>query len=103
LIGDVFGSTGITCALDNFTAKALNLVGSHAAKVIVERIARFELLAVDEQRIRARKRIVGGFVEIAEQCEASVLQRRGAIFVLAMEARDEVVNELRDGGVLADY
>ena len=36
----VFASTGITGALDNFTAKALNLVGSHASEVIVERIAR---------------------------------------------------------------
>ena len=83
MIGDVFASTGITGALDNFTAKAFNLVGSHAPKVIVERIARFELLAVDEERIRARERVAGGFVEIAEQCETPVLQRRGAVFVLA--------------------
>ena len=102
LVGDVFAGTGITGALNNFTAKALNLIGSHAAEVIVERIARFELLAVDEQRVRARERVAGGFVEIAEQCEASVLQRSGAVLVLAMEAGDEVVNELRDGGVLAD-
>ncbi len=102
LIGDVLAGAGIAGALDNFAAKALDFVGSHAAKIVVERIARFELLAVDEQRVRARQRIAGGFVEIAEQGEASILQRRGAVFVLAVEAGDEVVNELRDGGVLAD-
>jgi type III restriction enzyme len=59
LVGNVFASTGITGALHNFTAKALNLIGSHASEFIVERIARFELLAVDEQRIRARKRAAG--------------------------------------------
>ena len=102
LVGDVFAGTGVAGALDDFAAKAFNLVGSHATKVVVERIARFELLAIDEQRVRARQRIAGGFVEIAEQCEAPVLQGGGAVFVLAVEAGDEIVNELRDRGVLAD-
>ena len=39
-------------------------------------------------------RIAGGFVEIAEQCMAPVHQRGGSVFVLAMKAGDEVVNEL---------
>ena len=67
LVGDVVARAGIACALHDFTAKAFDLVGSHAAEVVVERIARFELLTVDEQGVRARERIAGGFVEIAEQ------------------------------------
>ena len=102
LVGDVFACAGIAGALDDLAAKALDLVGGHAAEIVVERIAGFELLAVDEQRVRARERIAGGFVEIAEQREAPVFQRGGAVVVLAMEAGDEVVNELRDRGVLAD-
>jgi len=102
LVGDVVTGMGITAAFHDLTAKALDLVSSHAAKVVVERIARFELLAVDEQRVRARKWVAGGFVKITKPWKAPVLQSRGAIIVFAMKARDEIVNELRDGGVLAD-
>ena len=41
-------------------------------------------------------------VEVAEQGEAAVLQRGRAVFVLAMKAGDVVVDQLRDGRVLAD-
>ncbi len=102
LVGDVVAGTGVAGALDDLAAEAFDLVGRHAAEVVVERIAGFELLAVDEQRVRARERVAGGFVEIAEQREAPVLERGGAVFVLALEAGDVVVDELRDGGVLAD-
>ena len=57
LVGDVFAGTRVAGALDDLAAKALDLVGRHAAEVVVERIARFELLAVDEQRVRARQRV----------------------------------------------
>ena len=60
-------------ALDDLAAKALDLVGGHAAKVVVERIAGFELLAVDQQCVGARER-VAVLVEIAEKAEAAVLQ-----------------------------
>ena len=40
--------TDITCAFDDFTPESLNLVGGHAAEIVVERVAGFELLAVDE-------------------------------------------------------
>ena len=39
-------------------------------------------------------------IEITEKCEASVFKRRRAVVVLALKARDEVIDELRDGGVL---
>ena len=67
LVGDVVAGTGITAALHDLAAKAFDLVGGHAAEVVVQRVAGFELLAVDEERVRARERVAGGFVEIAEQ------------------------------------
>ena len=48
---------GIAGALDDLAAEALDLVGRHAAEIVVERVAGFELLAVDEQRVRARQRV----------------------------------------------
>jgi len=86
LIGDVLAGTDITRALHDFTAKAVDLVGSHAAKIVVQRIAGFELLAVDEQGVRAWQRVAGAFIEIAEQRQASVLQPGGAGLMRAMEA-----------------
>ena len=55
LVGDVVAGSRVAGALDDLAAKALDLVGSHAAEVVVERIAGFELLAVDEQRVGARR------------------------------------------------
>ena len=102
LVGDVVAGAGVAGALDDLAAEAFDLVGGHAAEVVVERVAGFELLAVDEQRVGARERVAGGLVEVAEQGEAAVLQRGRAVFVLPVEAGDEVVDQLRDGGVLAD-
>ena len=73
---------GIARALDDLAAEALDLVGGHAAEVVVERVAGFELLAVDQERVRARQRVAGGLVEVAEQREAAVLERGRAVFVL---------------------
>jgi len=42
------------------------------------------------------------FVKISEQRQATVLQRRATVFVLAMESRDVVVDELRGRGVVAN-
>ena len=57
LVGDVLACAGVAGALDDLAAEALDLVGGHAAEVVVERIAGFELLAVDQQRVRARQRV----------------------------------------------
>jgi hypothetical protein len=94
LICDFVAGTGIAGPLYNFTAEVFNFVGSHAAKIFIERIARFELLAVDENRIRAGERISGDLVKIAEEREASVLQGGGTVIVFAMEAGDEIVDQL---------
>ena len=46
---------GVAGALDDLAAEALDLVGGHVAEVVVERVAGFELLAVDQQRVRPRR------------------------------------------------
>src|SRR5260221_894998 len=102
LIGNVFAGMRVAGALNNFAAKSLNFVGSHPTEILVERIARFELLAIDQQSVGTWQRIASSFVEIPEQFEAAVLQRRGVVSVFAVKAGDKVVNELRDRGVLAD-
>ena len=77
---------GVPAPLDNLAAKAFDFVRRHAAKVVVERITRFELLAVDEDRVGARERVPRGVVEVAKQGEATVGQRGRAVFVLPLEA-----------------
>ena len=57
LIGDVVAGAGVAGALDDLAAEALDLVGGHGAEVVVERVAGFELLAVDQQRVGARERV----------------------------------------------
>src|SRR5207247_6204607 len=81
--------------------EALDLVGGHRAEVIVEALAALELLAVDQEGVRSRQR-VAVLVEVAEEREASVLQCRRAVLVLAVEARNVVVDELGGRGVVAD-
>ncbi len=77
---------GVAGALDDLAAEALDLVGRHAAEVVVQRLAGFELLAVDQQRVRARQR-VAVLVEVAEQRQPAVLERGGAVVVLRAGSR----------------
>ena len=65
----------------------------------VERFAGFELRAVDQQGARPREPFAV-IVVIAEQREAASLELAVA---LAHEARNEVVNQLRGRGVVADH
>ena len=83
-------------ALDDLAAEALDLVGGHGAEVVVERLAGFELLAVDQQRVRAGER-VAVLVEVAEQ-RAGGRSRAWSMpsSFFAVEAGDEVVDQLRD-------
>ena len=53
-------------ALDDLAAEALDLVGGHLAEVLVERLARLELLAVDQERVRSGER-VAVLVEVPEE------------------------------------
>ena len=98
LIGEVLGLPAVPGPLDDLTAEPLDLVAGRRSEVLVERLPGFELLAVDEQGAWPRQRIAV-LVEIPEQREPALLQRRGAVLVLALEARDEVVDQLRCRGV----
>ena len=74
LVGDVLGLLAVAGALDDLAPEALDLVGGHGAEVVVQRLAGFELLAVDQQGVGRAER-VAVLVEVAEQREAPVLQR----------------------------
>src|SRR5216684_532905 len=93
LIGDILARPSITASFDDLAAEAVDFIRSHITEVIVERIIRFELLAIDEQRVRSRQWVQSDFVEIAEEREPSVLHPTGTVLVRAMETRDEVVNQ----------
>ena len=101
LVGEVLGLLPVAGAGDDLAPKALDLVAGGVAEAPVEGFARVELLAVDEQRARAGQR-VAVLVEVAEQSQAAVLQGAGAVLVLAMEAGDVVVDQLRGRRVVAD-
>ena len=87
LITDIFSGTGIPGALDSLAAETCNLIGRHAAKLVVEGVAGFQLLTVNQQRVRTRERIPRGFVKIAEEGQTTVFQCGGPVFVLPGESR----------------
>ena len=102
LIADVVRRTGIPGALDDLAAETCNLIGGHAPKLVVESVAGFQLLTVDQQCVRTSERIPRGFIEIAEEGQATVFQCGGPVFVLSLKTGDEIIDQLRDGGILAD-
>ena len=65
LIGEVLGLTAVAGTFDDLATEAFDLVGGHGAEVIVQCIAGFELLAVDQERAGAGK-LVAVLVEIPE-------------------------------------
>ena len=71
---------GVAGALDDLAAEPLDLVRRHLAEVLVERLAGFELRAVDQDRVRAGEP-VAVIVVVAEQLEAAVFERRRAVVV----------------------
>jgi hypothetical protein len=103
LVGEVLGLLAVAGALDDLAAEALDLVRGGLPEAVVERLARVELLAVDQQRVRARQR-VAVLVVVREEAELALERgRRDAVFPLGVvEARDVVVDQLRGRGVVAD-
>ena len=73
LVGNVLGLASVAGTFDDLAAEAVDLVGSHGAEIAVQGIARFELLAVDQQSAGSAQR-VAVLVEVAEQFEAAILQ-----------------------------
>ena len=80
-------------ALREVAPEALDLVAGHLAEIVVERLARFELLAVDQQGAGPCEAVTV-VVVIAEQRQAAVFEHLRAVLLLAVEAGDVVVNEL---------
>ena len=101
LIGKILGLLAIAGALDLIPPEALDLVSCRGPEALVEGLARVELLTIDEQGPRTGEG-VAVLVEVAEQRQAAVHQRGGAVLVLAVEAGDEVVDKLRGRRVVAD-
>ena len=102
LIGEGIRPAAVASAHDDLAAKAVYFVGGGGAESAVQGFAGFELPTVNEERARSAERIAV-IVEIAEQREAAVLEGRGAVGILAEEAGNVVVDELRGRYVVADH
>ena len=100
-VGDLAGLLHVA-PFDHFAAEALDLVGGHFAEILVEGIAGFELLTVNEQGAGPGKTIAV-VVVVAEQGEtAGVVGGGFAVRARAGEAGDVIVNEFGGGGVVTD-
>ena len=93
-VGDVVRSVLVAGPFNDFAAEAIDLIRSYRPEVLVESIARLELLGIYEQCVRAGQGVAGGLVVVAEERETSVLKCGGAIFLLALEARHIIVHKL---------
>ena len=100
LVREAFGLAAVAGARDDLAAEALDLVARGDPEVPAESFPGVELLAVDQQRVRSGER-VAVFVEVAKQLQPSVLERRGAVLMLAMKPGDVVVEQFRGGRVVA--
>ena len=67
------GLLAVAGAFDDLATEAVDLVGRHGAEIIVQLLAGFELLAVDQQGPGPAER-VAVLVEVAEQFEAAILK-----------------------------
>ena len=101
LVGEVLGLAAVAGTFDDLAAETVDLVGGHVAEVIVQCLAGFELLAVDQEGPGAGK-LVAVFVEIPEQGQPPDFERRRTVVVLPVETGDIVVDKLGGGGVVAD-
>ena len=100
LVGEAFGLAAVAGARDDLATEALDLVARGDPEVPAESFPGVELLAVDQQGVRSGER-VAVFVEVPKQLQPSVLERRGAVLMLAMKPGDVVVEQFRSGRVVA--
>jgi hypothetical protein len=77
----VFGLLAVAGAFNNLAAEALDLVGRHGAEIIVQFLAGFELLAVDQQGPGSAER-VAVVVEVVEQFQAAIFKGGGSTYRL---------------------
>ena len=104
LVRDLLGAGPIAGAFHALVAEALDFVRRHGAELGVQGFAGFQPLAVDQQRVRAGKRLAL-FVEVAEQRQPALFQtgRAVAVFLGRDESRDVVVDQLGRRLVVAHH
>ena len=100
-IGDFAGLLDIA-AFDHFAAEALDFVGGHFAEIFVERFARFELFAINQQSAGSGV-AVAGLVVVAKQFQTAGMMHGGlAVFADAVKAGDVIIDKLGRGSVVAN-
>ena len=57
LVGELLGGLAVAGALHDLAPELLDLPLRHLSEVVVERLARLELRAVDQERVRPRERV----------------------------------------------
>ena len=87
----------VSSTLHNVAPQLFDLRPREVPEIVIERLTGLQLLAIDQQRTRARNRIAM-FVEVTEQGEAAVLE-----FVVGPpKTGDIVVNQLRSRSIVTD-
>ncbi len=100
-VGDRLGRRARALAHRLLTFELLDLRSSEFTKGGVERVVGLDLLAVDEQRGRLGQ-AVAVFVEVAEEFEMALMDRvEFAVLILALEAGNPLVDQLRNRRVAA--
>ncbi|OQB36385.1 MAG: hypothetical protein BWY09_01947 [Candidatus Hydrogenedentes bacterium ADurb.Bin179] len=75
LVADIFRLSAVAGAFDNFTPEPVYLIGGHFAKIHIQGVTGFKLLAVDEQRAGTGQ-LVPMFIKVAKQFETAIFQSR---------------------------
>ena len=57
LIGNILGLLAVAGALNNLAPETIYFIGSHLAEVVIQRVTRFNLLAINQERTWARDRL----------------------------------------------
>jgi hypothetical protein len=92
-IGDLAGLLDVA-TLDHFAAESFDFLAGHFAEILVRGLARFELLAIDEEGARTGE-AVAGFIVVTEESEsAGVVDRRLAVCAQTIKAGDVIVHGL---------
>ena len=77
-----------------------DLGGGDLLEVVAHRLARFQLLAIDQNRVRSRR--PPAIDDVAEYRQLARYEHRRLVRQWFLVSRDEVEHELRDAGVVAD-
>ena len=101
LIGEVLGLLAVAGALDDLAAEAVDLVGGHVAEVVVQR-SPDSSCSLSISRVRGRASGLPCSSKLRNSARRPFSSVVRAVFVLALEAGDVVVDQLGGGRVVAD-